>query len=81
MTLFLYHVYTGLEPPLTGVAVKLPIPPQNGMVVEATETLTGLGFVKVMVMLLLVADGVVRQGKLGVITTLTTFPEASVELE
>ena len=42
MTLFFFHWYTGVEPPLTGVAVKVTLAPEHeGFADAAIETVDG----------------------------------------
>ena len=72
----LYHWYTGVVPPLIGVAVKVTeVPAQTGLVLAAIVTLAVKIGLTVMVTALEVAGDPVRQGvALDVITTVITSP-------
>ena len=72
----MYHWYTGIAPPLIGVAVNFTlVPAQTGLASAEMVTLAGKSGLTVIVMAFDVAGEPVRQGAgLAVMTTVITSP-------
>ena len=80
---FTFHWYTGVVPPLVGVAVKVTlVPVQTSDAGDATMlTLVGKSGLTAMVMVLEVAGDPVRQGvALEVITHFTVCPLVGIKV-
>ena len=72
-----FHLYSGVVPPLTGVAVKVTeVLAQTGLADAAIETLTGRFGFTVMVTVLEVAGLPVAQMAFEVNAQVTVFPVA-----
>jgi hypothetical protein len=70
---FLFHWYSGFEPPFTGVAVNTTaVPAQTGLEDSATDTLTGMSGLTVMPTVFEVAGFCVAQIALDVTTQFTS---------
>jgi hypothetical protein len=72
LTPFIFHWYTGFEPPLTGVAVNETVAPGHIVVLSATIDTDGVTTgLTVIVIVLLVAGLLIAQLAFEVTTTLT----------